>query len=84
MKKKIMIFITGTVIYLMTVPFLFAQVGHGYDPFRTHSNGMQVNFIRQIKQEAANPQDSLTPVKIDSVKPTVNTEKKFKMKILKD
>jgi hypothetical protein len=80
MNKLILIFITGTVIALMTVPFLFAQENHYYNPFMSESDITCRDLFSQINQHELNLKDSLTPVKIDTVKPSVGTEKKFKMK----
>jgi hypothetical protein len=72
-------FLCGTVM-LLTVPFSFAQESNSYNPFRTMSYEVSPNVYYQSNKTELHLADSLAPVKIDTLKPAVKTEKKFKMK----
>jgi hypothetical protein len=64
----------------MTVPFSFAQESNSYNPFRTMSYEVSPNVYYRSNKTELHLSDSLGQVKIDTLKPALKTEKKFKMK----
>ena len=81
-KRWTAIFLIGTVIFLVTVPFSFAQGPINFQPQK-----LKVNFPNFLfsgysdSRQSMNPLlDTIGPVKIDTVRSVTETEQKFKMK----
>ncbi|MGA2668218.1 MAG: DUF5683 domain-containing protein [Ignavibacteria bacterium] len=82
-KGWIIVFFFGTVINLMTVPFLFAQEPHLNDVCKLKTRHSSFGLFEGSASAIQNNNtlhDSLTSVKLDTVKPSPKTETEFKMK----